>query len=215
MDHLLRYYATLGIKTGSSLPEVKLAYRRLVKTWHPDLFPHDPLRQRQGERRMQEINAAYQHLMGELPALPASRPAGGLGNDAYGIGISEIDKQHEVFLKMFEKFRDTYASPSIIIVDKEVKMKIYLYILNLRRYVFKHFVTEEEYMIKYGYPDYFEHRGKHDEFLKKLMGLEEEYYNYDKLSPNSISEFISSWIADHIKMMDQEFGRYVDELKDI
>ncbi len=77
MDHLLRYYAALGIKTGASLPEVKLAYRRLVKTWHPDLFPDDPLRQMQGERRMQEINTAYQHLMGELPALPASRRPGG------------------------------------------------------------------------------------------------------------------------------------------
>ncbi len=212
MDHLLQYYAALGIKAGASLPEVKLAYRRLVKAWHPDLFPDDPWRQMQGERRMQEINTAYQHLMGEFPALPASRPAGGLGDDAYVIGINEIDKQHEIFLKMFEKFRDTYASPSIIIVDKDVKMKIYLYILNMRRYVFKHFMTEEEYMIKYGYPKYFEHREKHDEFLKKLMGLEDDYYTDNQLSPNNISDIISSWIAGHIKMMDQEFGRYVNDI---
>ncbi len=215
MDHLLHYYAALGLKTGASLEEVKLAYRRLVKTWHPDLFPDDPLRQIQGERRLKEINAAYNQLASEIPAPPANRPANGTGDRAYVIGIGEIDKQHEIFLKMFKTFKDTYASPSIIIVDNDVKTKIYLYILNLRRYVFKHFITEEEYMIKYSYPQYFEHREKHDEFLKKLMSFEEDYYNYKKMSPYSISEFISSWIEEHIKMMDREFGRYVNDRIDI
>lgn len=76
-------------------------------------------------------------------------------------------------------------------------------------------MTEEEYMIKYGYPKYFEHREKHDEFLKKLMGLEEDYYTDNQLSPNNISDIISSWIAGHIKMMDQDFGRYVNDISGV
>jgi hypothetical protein len=52
-------YATLGLEAGASLDEVKRAYRRLVKIWHPDRWQHDPERARAAEARLKEINAAF------------------------------------------------------------------------------------------------------------------------------------------------------------
>jgi len=42
MDSILHAYATLGLKRGCSLLEVKKRYRSLVKRWHPDRFASDP-----------------------------------------------------------------------------------------------------------------------------------------------------------------------------
>ncbi len=35
------YYATLGIKKGSGAEEIRKAYRRLARKYHPDVNPHN------------------------------------------------------------------------------------------------------------------------------------------------------------------------------
>ncbi len=48
-------YSVLRIPENASSDEIKQAFRRLVKLWHPDLHPDDM----SAEKRMQEINEAY------------------------------------------------------------------------------------------------------------------------------------------------------------
>ncbi len=52
-------YKVLGIPTTATDDEVKAAYRRLAKRYHPDANPGD----RVAEQRMKEINAAYDQIM--------------------------------------------------------------------------------------------------------------------------------------------------------
>ncbi len=52
------YFADLELEVSAGLQEVKNAYRRLAKKFHPDLNPEDPLAD-QAFRRIQE---AYEHL---------------------------------------------------------------------------------------------------------------------------------------------------------
>ena len=52
------YYVVLGISRGAHAREIKRAYKKLVKKWHPDLHPDDPA----GRMKMQEINEAYEVL---------------------------------------------------------------------------------------------------------------------------------------------------------
>ena len=51
-------YKVLGVSPDASDEEIKKAYRRLAKKYHPDLHPGDP----EAERRMNEINAAYDQI---------------------------------------------------------------------------------------------------------------------------------------------------------
>lgn len=51
-------YETLGVARGASEDEIKSAYRRLAKKYHPDLNPGDPA----AAQRMNEINQAYDRL---------------------------------------------------------------------------------------------------------------------------------------------------------
>ena len=58
----IRCYEILGLKPGASLKEVKQAYRRLVKKWHPDLFFQHPQMQRKAQEKLRQINEAYKEL---------------------------------------------------------------------------------------------------------------------------------------------------------
>lgn len=54
------YYATLGVDRDSSLDTIKLAYRRLARTSHPDLVSQDgSVAEDIASRRMAELNEAY------------------------------------------------------------------------------------------------------------------------------------------------------------
>lgn len=51
-------YEALGLQRGASEEEIKKAYRKLAKKYHPDLNPGD----KTAEARMKEVNAAYEIL---------------------------------------------------------------------------------------------------------------------------------------------------------
>ena len=52
------YYEVLGISKGASEDEIKKAYRKTAKKYHPDLHPDDPV----AEAKFKECNEAYEVL---------------------------------------------------------------------------------------------------------------------------------------------------------
>ena len=52
------YYQVLGISKNASADEIKKAYRKLARKYHPDLNPGDA----QAEARFKEVNEAQEVL---------------------------------------------------------------------------------------------------------------------------------------------------------
>jgi molecular chaperone DnaJ len=82
------FYIVLGIERGASLPEIKKAYRRLARRFHPDVNPGD----QRAAIRFREIAEAYAILsdpdrrrrydqVGYEPASAEARPSGFEGFD--------------------------------------------------------------------------------------------------------------------------------------
>ncbi len=73
-------YKVLGVSPDASDEEIKRAYRRLAKKYHPDLNPGD----QEAARKMQEVNAAYEQIKNPEKASQQSGGYGGYGS--YGGG---------------------------------------------------------------------------------------------------------------------------------
>ncbi|WP_427340324.1 J domain-containing protein [Caloranaerobacter sp. DY30410] len=55
-------YKVLGLEEGASEEEIKRAYKRLVRKYHPDQYVNNPLADL-AEEKLKEINEAYNILM--------------------------------------------------------------------------------------------------------------------------------------------------------
>ncbi len=65
------YYEILGLSPGASLTEIKQAYRRMAKQYHPDLNKSPD-----AQERFIEINEAYEFLLHLHTKAPAAGTAG-------------------------------------------------------------------------------------------------------------------------------------------
>lgn len=54
-------YEVLGVKQGASQEEIKAAYRKLVKQYHPDQYGDNPLKDL-AQEKLTEVNKAYDML---------------------------------------------------------------------------------------------------------------------------------------------------------
>jgi molecular chaperone DnaJ len=71
------YYAALGVKRGASASEIRKAYRRLARKYHPDVNPGD----KKAEEKFKQIQEAY-------AVLKDSKKAGGF--DFGGFDFSDL-----------------------------------------------------------------------------------------------------------------------------
>lgn len=102
------YYETLGVNKNASQEEIKRAYRKLARKYHPDLNPGD----KTAEPKFKEVNEAYEVLsdpkkradydqFGKAPFEP------GRGSENFGpFGFKFSGDTEDIFSNLFSGFGD-------------------------------------------------------------------------------------------------------------
>ena len=97
-------YKVLGVSPDASDEEIKRAYRRLAKKYHPDLNPGDA----EAARKMQEVNTAYEQIKNPEKAAPSGgyNPFGGYYRSSYESSSDDQYQQAAYQYLRFGRYRE-------------------------------------------------------------------------------------------------------------
>lgn len=90
-------YKVLGVSPDASDEEIKRAYRKLAKKYHPDLNPGD----QEAAKQMQRINAAYEQIKDPGKANPTGGPTG----YSYGYDQANASNQYQQAAFQYIRYR--------------------------------------------------------------------------------------------------------------
>ncbi|HEY9881049.1 MAG TPA: J domain-containing protein [Leptolyngbyaceae cyanobacterium] len=127
---LADYYRILGLRSGAAFDEVKTAYRRLARRYHPDVNPGD---QRAKDRFIQ-ITQAYQALAEvvtpeEAPEQVESTASGGIKASGSQVGTTDsqpVDKSSKV-----AKRPKVQVTAQLSQADLQLKQQFYEHLQSL------------------------------------------------------------------------------------
>lgn len=92
-------YEVLGVPRNASEDEIKTAYRRLAKKYHPDLNPGDPT----AAQKMNEVNQAYDRIKNPQAY---QQPQQGTGYDPFTGQRTYTYTTNDPFEEFFRQFHE-------------------------------------------------------------------------------------------------------------
>ena len=124
-------------------------------------------------------------------------------NNKYCVGIPIIDEQHKKLFGFLNKTIDVMEHS-----DNKEELKDVLE--EMIKYAIEHFVTEEDYMIEFTYPEFEYHQEEHHGFADKTITYYDSVVNGDNYISNELIEYLKHWLVNHIQSTDR---KYIDCFK--
>ncbi|MCG8409899.1 MAG: bacteriohemerythrin [Bacteroidales bacterium] len=122
--------------------------------------------------------------------------------DAYSVGIKEIDNQHKGLVTIIN---DLFGYMS----KGKAKNNLGEIFDHLTDYTKLHFSTEEKILAKYAYPDFFNHKKEHVEFVNKLVTFKKNFDESRKEVSIEILSFLRDWLLNHIQLSDKKYSKHL------
>jgi hemerythrin len=114
----------------------------------------------------------------------------------YETGVREIDLQHRFFMDLINRLHEELIGAT----DSDYRAALFEELSNYARF---HFVSEENLMFKFGYPDLDHHRMMHRQLIDELSWRAQEK-SYD-----AILEFLVRWFIAHTVEEDCRIGQFL------
>ncbi len=99
------YYSILGVSRDASQEEIKRAFRRLARKYHPDLNPGN----KEAEEKFKEINEAYSCLSDPIKKANYDRYGTAEGPIGNGFGFETHTTFTDIFEDIFEGFFGSFG----------------------------------------------------------------------------------------------------------
>jgi len=142
----------------------------------------------------------------------------------YILDLDTIDEQHKSFFNLCGKIIQLAEQE---LTDENGIRDIIRMLGAMRAYAFLHFKTEEELMLKFGFPEYLTHTGFHNIYLQNMMTFEKDFKQLltkiksgetieEKMKQFLInmSDYIANWWGTHILQLDTVYAKHIKKTKD-
>lgn len=124
-------------------------------------------------------------------------------DSSFSVGIKMIDEQHQILVTMIN---DLYAAMRTG-EEQEVLVKM---ISRLTVDAAIHFAREEHYFNIFAYPQTKAHIQARDDFEDQVYQFEQDFKAGKQQLSMDIMNFLSTWLVDHIKTSDKQFGPFLN-----
>jgi hemerythrin len=123
--------------------------------------------------------------------------------ESYSVGVKALDEQHKkLFVLVSQMHEAMIAGKGRTLVGQ---------VLNeLLDYVRLHFSAEEKLLAKYNYPGLDEQKLEHEAFIKKVDDMKHKMDAGSLTLSIEVSQFLNSWITEHIMGMDRKYGEFLN-----
>ncbi len=124
--------------------------------------------------------------------------------DEYKTGNDVLDDQHKHLFKIVNTLHDAMLEGH----GRDVLQKT---LDELIAYTIEHFRIEEKLMESSHYPDYEEHKAKHDDLKSQVTVLLEKMKQQNNFLSIEVSKFLTNWLIHHIMGSDQKMIKFFKE----
>ncbi len=123
----------------------------------------------------------------------------------YELGVKDIDDQHHYFVGLINKFVIEFGK------SRDVEYQNSL-VEELNAYAKFHFLSEENMMIRAGYPDYKKHKGHHRDLLDRLGAKEVELaLERSEQRKEEVVGYLIEWFLVHTNKEDRQLAAFLIE----
>jgi len=121
------------------------------------------------------------------------------------VGHDTLDQEHKKWIAILNDF---YQG----LMEGKSKEKLSELIVAMLDYTKYHFANEEKYMKSLNYPDFEEHKEKHDFYVNKITEFYEKVKTGKMVLSLEVTNFLKTWLIDHIKGTDQNYARFANNI---
>lgn len=121
--------------------------------------------------------------------------------DSLSVKIDSIDSEHKTLIDMINEFYEN-------INKKSNNENILSLIKGLKNYSIQHFGREEMLMRQYSYPHFEDHKKQHNDFILKVISIEEKVKKGTIIISFEITNFLRDWLKHHIQDTDKKYTEF-------
>jgi len=126
-------------------------------------------------------------------------------NDAFNLGIKEIDEHHRHLVALLNLTYDVFTQGT----SHDGIVEVLDELVDYAKY---HFDAEEYWMEVYKYPDLLQHRGEHVFFRQRVNEFQSDFHKRKTNLSLEVLQFLNSWLTAHILNTDNDYGRFAVHL---
>ena len=132
--------------------------------------------------------------------------------DSFNLNIESIDQQHSKLVDIINLLYEATQPDSskdelyalVDVLDKEARA-----INKMLEYTVFHFQHEEKLLLDNKYPDYEEHKERHDSFTKQVAMYKKHFDSAENVDVNEMMGYLKSWLREHILIEDKKYVPYL------